>query len=221
MCFSPQADLVGGVVVGAIGIDAVRHLRKRHNHFALAALPLLLGFHQLDEAFVWWGQQGHVSATIGRVALWIYLVIAFVVLPIYVPFAVAALEPTRLRRLVMAPFIVIGLGVGAVLLAAMVRGPVSVHIRPYHLGYSVTLSHGLLIVGLYVVAVCGALLLSGYRNVLVFGVINLIAVAVLARLTIDGFASLWCGYAALSSGAIAAHMRIARPHRAMRYVVTG
>lgn len=204
----------------ALGIDAVRHLRSRHDHLPLAALPLLFGAHQLDETLVWWGQQGHVSPTVGRDALWIYLVIAFVVLPIYVPCAVAALEPTRRKRLVMVPFILIGLGVSIVLLAAMIRGPISVHIRPYHLGYSIAISHGLLVVCFYVFAVCGALLFSGYRHIVLFGVINLIAVAVLARLTIDGFASLWCGYAALSSGAIALHMRFARPHRAAPYVLT-
>lgn len=43
MCFSPQADLVGGVVITAIGIDAVRHVRQRRELIALAWLPLLLG----------------------------------------------------------------------------------------------------------------------------------------------------------------------------------
>ena len=43
-----------------------------------------LDAHQLDEAFVWWGLDGHVPHTVGRVALWIYLVIAFVVLPAFV-----------------------------------------------------------------------------------------------------------------------------------------
>ena len=75
-------------------------------------------------------------------------------------------------------------------------------------------------VALYVVAVCGALLLSGYRHIAIFGFANLLAVAVLARLTLDGFTSLWCGYAALSAGAIALHMRYAKPHREAPYVLT-
>ncbi|HEV2686040.1 MAG TPA: DUF6629 family protein, partial [Actinomycetota bacterium] len=57
------------------------------------------------------------------------------------------------------------------------------------------------------VAVCGALLLSSYRHVVIFGIANLIAVVVLARLTVDGFASLWCAYAAVACAAIAAPMR--------------
>ena len=55
VCFSPEADLVGGIVVTAIGVDACRHLRQRNTYLLVAVLPLLLGFHQLVEAFVWWG----------------------------------------------------------------------------------------------------------------------------------------------------------------------
>src|SRR6185369_2125571 len=85
VCFSPQADLVGGVAITAIGIDACRHLRGRRSHLLLATLPLLLGIHQLIETFVWWGVEGAVPAAVGSVALWLYLLIAFVVLPTFVP----------------------------------------------------------------------------------------------------------------------------------------
>ena len=111
----------------------------------------------------------------------------------------------------MAPFALLGAAVAVTLLAAMVRGPVGVRLAPYHLSYSIRVADGLLIVALYVVAVCGPLLVSGYRNVALFGLVNLVAVIVIARLTIAGFASVWCGWAALSSAAITLHCRLARP----------
>ena len=67
-----------------------------------------------------------------------------------------------------------------------------------------------MVVAAYVVATCGSLIISSYRDVAVFGIVNLVAVAVLAKLTIDGFASLWCGWAALSSAAFALHLRYGR-----------
>jgi hypothetical protein len=214
MCFAPQADLVGGLVVGAIGVDACRHIHQRNTHLLIAGLPLLLGAHQLDEAFVWWGLEGHVPHSVGRVALWVYLVIAFVIVPIFVPTAVFVLEPTPQRRRRMVPFVALGGAVAAVLLTAMLRGPIDVAERPYHLAYSVSLSHGGLVVA------CGALLFSGYRDIEIFGIGNLVAVGVLAWLTVDGFASLWCAYAALASGAIALHMRYAKPHRDAAHVLS-
>ena len=212
MCFSPQADIAGGLVITAIGVDAVRHIRQRREFIALAWLPLLLGAHQLIEAFVWLWLQGHVPRKAGQAALWAYLLIAFVVLPVLVPLAVIALEPTRRRKWMMVPFAVTGTLIAIALLVAMARGPVGVKLAPYHLSYGLRIPDGFLIVALYVAAVCGPLLLSGYRNVAIFGMVNLIAVIIIARLTISGFASVWCGWAAVSSAAITLHCRSAKPH---------
>jgi hypothetical protein len=211
VCFSPQADLAGGLVICAIGVDVARHVRGRRDLLLLAGIPMLLGVHQLIEALVWWWLQGHLPAGLGRVALWAYLLIAFVVLPVFVPAAVTALEPTRRRKQLMVPFIVIGSVIAVVLLAAMVRGPVGVKLAPYHLSYSIRLSDGLLVIACYVVAVCGSLLVSGYRDVAIFGLVNLVAVVIIAWLTVSGFASVWCGWAALSSAAVALHCRLAKP----------
>jgi len=212
VCFSPQADIVGGVVICAIGVDAVRHVRQRREFIALAWIPVLLGAHQFIEALVWLWLQGHLPRGIGWPALWAYLLIAFVVLPVFIPLAVIALEPTRRRKWLMAPFASIGAVISVALLSAMIRGPIGVRIGPHHLSYSVRLPDGFLLVSLYVVAVCGPLLLSGYRHVAIFGVVNLIAVIIIARLTVSGFASVWCGWAAVSSGAITLHCRFAKPH---------
>jgi len=220
VCFSPEGDLVGGIVVTAIGIDACRHLRGRNDHIALAALPLLLGLHQIDEAFVWWSLQGHVPQGLGRVTMWIYLVVAFVVLPVVVPLIIMLLEPTARRKLRIAPFLALGTVVATVLLLTMLRNHPSVRLGTYHLAYSIGLQHGILIIGLYLVATCGSLLASGFRHIVIFGVANLVAVAILARLSADGFASLWCFYAAVSCAAIMLHMRYARAHRAMPYALT-
>ena len=182
-------------------------------------LPLVLGFHQFVEAFVWLSLQGHINATLGKVAMWIYASIAFVVLPMFVPLSVFLLEGEPRRKRIMAPFVALGIAVAIVLLIAMIRGPLSVELRPYHLAYNLGIHHALLIVTLYVVAVCGAWLLSSHRPVAFYGVINLAAVIVIAKLTVDGFASVWCGYAALTSGAIAVYMRMPRRASSPSHVI--
>jgi hypothetical protein len=113
----------------------------------------------------------------------------------------------------MVPFALTGTVIAVILLAAMLRGPVGVRLGPYHLSYGVRVPDGLLVVALYVVAVCGSLLMSGYRSVVIFGAVNLVAVIVIARLTISGFASVWCAWAAVSSAMIALHCRFAEPGR--------
>jgi hypothetical protein len=220
MCFSPQADLVGGAIIGTLGVASILKLRRRTTHVAIAALPIILAAHQIDEAFVWWGLQGHVPKSVEHVALWIYLLVAFVLLPVFVPLAVLSFEASGRRRLLMSPFVAIGTGVAAVLLATMIRGPIGVTLHPYHLSYNLKLHHGLLIVTFYVIAVCGALLLSGERHIVAFGVLNVIAIVIIAKLTIDGFASVWCGWAAICSGAIVLQLRLKEHHDVRTVAIT-
>ncbi len=211
MCFSADGDLAAGVVVVAIGVDACRHLEGKPEYLFVAALPLLLGLHQIDEAFVWWSLRGMVSPRIGSVAMWIYLVFALVLLPVIAPLLVMAIEPTRARCWRIVPFVALGVLTGAILLTVMLRSHPTAQLGAYHLAYSTGLKHGIIVTGLYIVATCGPMLVSGFRHVFWFGVSNLIAIAVLARLCADGFTSLWCLYAALASGAIALYLRFGRP----------
>jgi hypothetical protein len=220
VCFSPQADLVGGAVLVVIGVDALRHVHQRRDHLPLAALPLLLAVHQVVEAFAWWGLQGVVPEGLGRVAVWVYLLIAFVVLPVYVPLAVAVLEPRGPRRRLIGGFAALGAVVATLLLAGMLRGPVTAELADYHLAYGTGVSAGFLVVVAYVVATCGAILFSGRPYLAAFGVVNLVAVAVLARFQIDGFASLWCAWAAVTAGGIAVYLRMSPSPRPLVVVAT-
>lgn len=102
----------------AIGVDTVRH-RRRRRELPLAAIPLLLGAHQLTESLVWWGVEDRLPHEIGHIATWAYLLFAFCVLPLLVPVAVMAIEPTRGRRWLMAPFLAIGAGVSGVLVTGI------------------------------------------------------------------------------------------------------
>jgi hypothetical protein len=209
VCFSADADLVSGLVVGAIGVDALRHVR-RPAQLPLALLPVVLGGHQLVEALVWWGLEGHVAYAVWHPALLVYLTVAFGVLPVLVPVAVGALEVVA-NRLRVGLFAATGTVVAVVLMYAVVRGPVQARIQDHHIAYNVDLWRGGLIVALYVFATCGSLVLSKVRYVRRFGVVNLVAVCLLVWLNQSGFISLWCAWAAVTSAAIAVHLRFVSP----------
>lgn len=212
MCFSPQADLVAGTAVCAVGVDALRHVKQPAERL-LAALPVVLGGHQLVEALVWWGLQGRLASDVWRPALYVYLAIAFGVVPVIVPLAVGLLEPAADRRR-MGGFVALGVVVAVVLMYAVVRGPVRAGIEGRHIAYHVNLWEGDVIVALYALATCGSLLASTYRRVRWFGAINLAAVCLLAWLYTSAFISGWCGWAAVTSVAITIHLRrIHQPSR--------
>lgn len=206
MCFAPEADLAAGLVVGAVGVDTLRHARRRQD-LGLASLPALFAAHQVSEAFVWWGLDDQVAWSTARVALWLYMLFAYVVLPVLVPMAVLAAEPGTRRGGPLPWFATVGLALAATYLAAMVRGPVGVEIEGRHLVYHTSASNGGLLAGIYAVVVCGALLASSHRAIVAFGVVNAIAVAVLTWVASTALTSLWCLWAAVTSVAISAHVR--------------
>jgi len=206
MCFSPQADLAAGVFVGLVGVDAVRHVRRR-SQVPLAALPVVLAGHQFVEIAVWRGLEAGDRTGPWRPAMVAYLLVAFVAVPILVPLAAASLAPPD-RRGPSRALLALGVAVAAVLGHAIVRGPVDAVIQGHHIDYRVRLWNGGALVVLYLVATCGSLLVSHHRDVRWFGAANLVAAVGLIALDQRGFISLWCAWAAVTSVAIAGRLRL-------------
>jgi hypothetical protein len=140
------------------------------------------------------------------------------VLPTFVPWAVWRIEPPGPRQQVMAGMTAVGAFVSLSLLAAMLVGPVQVRAHAHHLAYSTGLSAGGLVVALYLLATCGSLVLSSERVIRWFGVVNVLAVGLIGLVLLDGFASVWCAWAAVTSGAFALYARRKKPTEAMAQV---
>jgi hypothetical protein len=172
----------------------------------------VLAGHSLVETLVWLGLEDRVSEAVWRPAVWTYLVMAFGVLPILVPVAIAALESVSNRRR-LAWFVALGIVVAAALTYPVVRGPIAASIQGHHVDYRVHLWHGGTLVLLYVVATCGSLLASEHAHVRWFGAVNLVVAFVLAWLSKSSFISLWCLWAAVTSVSIAVHLRAMSPPR--------
>lgn len=205
MCFSAEADFAAGVVVGAISVGALRQVHLRRE-LPLASLPALFAGHQIAEAFVWLDLTDRAPAATGRVALWLYMLFAYVVLPVVVPSAVLAVEPDPTRRRWLAGLTAVGGAVAVAYLVAMVRGPIGVSIDGHSLNYDTGVASGGQLAAVYVVACCGSLLLSSHRSIVVFGVANAVAVAFLWWALSEELTSLWCFWATIASVAITTHL---------------
>ncbi|MDQ6798829.1 MAG: hypothetical protein M3011_12580, partial [Actinomycetota bacterium] len=200
-----------GAAVAVVGVDALRHV-QRPKEVAIASLPLLLAAHQLTESFVWSDLHHRTPpVTTGGVAVSLYAVVAFVVVPAVVPWAVLAVEPVNDRRRLMAPFAVLGCLVAVAYAGAMGQRPVVAAIAGHHISYETGLRSGGTMAAVYVVAVCVPLFASSYPRIVAFGACNAVAVAVLIFLSQEELTSLWCAWAAVTSTVIAAHLRMINP----------
>jgi hypothetical protein len=206
MCFSAEADLAAGIVVGAVAIDALRHVR-RPAQLPLAAVPAVFSVHHLTEVLVWWSLQGHVSSTVGERAAWFYLLVAFAVLPVLVPLAVRAVEPADGRRALLGVLAVAGAAAAFLLMAGTTDGHVGTRIDGHHIVYNAGVAHDTTVTTAYVIATCGAMLLSSHVPIRWYGAGNLVVVSLLAWVQQTALVSLWCLWAASTSVLIAVQLR--------------
>jgi hypothetical protein len=198
VCFSPEADFVSGAVIGVVGAVTLTKVRDPRE-LPLAALPLAFAVHQVAEGFVWLGLEGRIPHSLGDFALHVYVLYAWAMLPIIAPLSVALVEADDRRRRLMYGFVALGALVSVYLLQAIARESVHARIVGHTIRY-----HGVgglagLATVLYIVAICGTLLLSSHRRIVWFGVVNLAAVVVIAWVQADALTSLWCTWAAIVS----------------------
>ncbi len=204
MCFSLHADIVAGVALAPVGVFALREVRC-WRELPFASLPLLFALHQLVEALVWAGADGDVSRHVAHAAAVAYVIFALPVLPTLMPLSVLLLEPHR-ARLRVAPFVVLGLVVSAYLGFSMLTHPVTVTVHPHALSYGTGVSNGAFWTVLYVIAVVGPSILSGYKTIIAFGVFNLVGLVAVAVVYVEAFASFWCILAGIASVLVLLHM---------------
>jgi hypothetical protein len=198
VCFSAEADFVSGAVIGVVGVVTLTKVRSPRE-FPLAALPLAFAVHQFAEGFVWLGLEGRVPRSVGDLALHLYVLYAWALLPIAAPLAVALVEVDDRRRRLMSGFVALGAVVSAYLLWSIVHESVSARIADHTIQYRGVGGFAGLATILYVVAICGALLLSSHRRIVWFGAVNLTAVVALVGVQANALTSLWCTWAAVVS----------------------
>ncbi|MET9958371.1 DUF6629 family protein [Streptomyces sp. NPDC006326] len=191
MCWSATADLVAGTAVTALGVVCVARVRRPRD-LPLAALPVLLGVHQLVEAAVWHGGGGRGAATTA------WAVIALPVLAGWVPLGVLlASGPGAPRRLWAVA--AVGLATAAVLAHRLASGTASAEIRGHTVGYGVNVPWTPLVLAGYLAATLGALLLARDRRLRLLGRVLAVGALACSALWRLEFASTWCAFAAVAS----------------------
>jgi hypothetical protein len=198
MCFSAEADFVSGALISGVGVATLTKVEEPRQ-LALAALPLVLGLHQLVEGFVWLGLDGSLSRSATELAIDLYAAIAWIVVPVLVPVAVWLVTPPGRRRRAMAVCVGLGTTVAAYLAPAVLAGDVTAHVVHHTVQYGGAPPYAAVATGVYVVATCAPPLLSRQPAIVWFGAANLLAVGVIALVQVNGLTSVWCVWAALVS----------------------
>jgi hypothetical protein len=198
MCYSPTASFVSAAAIATVGVATLRHVRSP-NTLLFGAVPMLFALHQFTEGLVWLGLQGRVGP-IGRDhAAFLFTTYAQGLLPFLMPLAVTLMEPHGWRKAVLVGLTAIGAIAALWDAYGLMFLPTRVFIDHHAIAYRNVMTGSLPISLLYILASCGALLLSSYHVVRWYGALNVVALLIVEAVREYAFASVWCFYAALMS----------------------
>jgi hypothetical protein len=216
MCFSATGSFaISGVLTAIGGASIARNASGPHRMFA--AIPLMFAAQQAAEGVVWLTLTGG-QATLHRLAVAVFLGVALVVWPIWLPLALRRAEQNPARRRLLGGLAFLG---GAVAVYASV---ILVQFRPVAAiaGHSIRYDYAtagdatqlfyLLAYALPTVVPFFVSTVSLARTIGVLLVVSLAASVVVQR---DALTSVWCFFAAILSGLILLAVVREQPSRSL------
>jgi len=179
-------------------------------------MPSLFAIHEFIEGFVWLGLDGRLSAQVAHNAGAAYVLFAQGLLPFVLPFSIFLIEPTKRQRRRMLGFVILGGLLALYLLWGLIAYPLYVSEETHTIVYNNVIANTDPVAVLYIVATCGSLVFSGFRDLRILAWANLIGLIVVSMVKRYAFTSVWCAYAAAVSVIIYfffRHSRVTRPTR--------
>ena len=217
MCFSAAANFSGSGVLAAIGVVTLTRVKHRLE-LLFASLPTLFAIHQFIEGFVWLGLDGMLSSTVTHDMGAAFMLYAQGLLPFLLPLSVFLFEPNGKSRRRMVPFLVIGTLTTLYILWALAAYPTQIFVKGNSIVYINQATNNIYVAIIYVIATCGSLLFSQVKDMVVFGVANMVILLAVMEVKRYAFTSLWCAYAAIASLIILAYFWRSSGIRPLKYV---
>jgi hypothetical protein len=217
MCISAAVNFTGSGILATVGVVTLTRVKHRRE-LLFASLPILFAIHQFIEGFVWLGLDGLLSPTITHNMGAAFMLYAQGLLPFLLPLSVLLFEADAKSRRRMQPFLIIGSLTTLYILWALTAYPTQIFVRGHSIVYVNPATNNILVAVVYVVATCGSLLFSKVRDMVIFGIANLVILLAVMAVKRYAFTSLWCAYAAAASVIILAYFWKTSGIRPFRYV---
>ena len=212
MCFSATASFVAAAVTGTIGVFSIARATDRRD-LLLAATPLVFAAQQAIEGMLWTTLTTAPNGEGSGGLIFLFLLIADVLWPIFVPLAVILGEPDARRRQLILACLLAGIGAGGWMLSLLLTQPARAFIQHEHIAYEMGFDGSVLVSVAYLAATALSLLLSSRRAVVAFGVIAGCGSFITWLFYWEAYVSVWCFFAAAASVVLLCHFEWVRMHR--------
>ena len=197
MCFSATASFVASGALAASGV-AIARTPKPRSAIPLSMFPVVFAILQFFEGLLWLNHRGFIADNYRSIAVYAFLLIAFVLWPIFVPFTAYVLESGRIRRVIILLCQFTGACAGLANLVIIIRGPVSASVVGHSFSYAINIPD--VISALYLISILTPFLVSSNKGLVILGVVLAASSVTAAFLASTGtFPSVWCFFAAILS----------------------
>jgi hypothetical protein len=200
MCFSAAASFTASAIITSMGV--VAHKKSKNKTYQLLAyVPIIFGIHQFLEGWVWLSLQNADLAFLNVPVTYAFMLVAWVVWPIYMPFTLWKLEKGPLRRKILGTITVLGTLTMFLLVYIITHYGIKSEVLDCSIYYDYGVKHpmGWIVGAMYVLTTSISTLVSSVKKMWVMGLLNLGAY-VFSKLYYNvHIISVWCFFAALIS----------------------
>lgn len=200
MCFSTAASFGASVLIGSIGVLAM----KKANTSALrllAFIPFFFALQQFLEGLIWLSARHPDWPGLRTIGTYGFIFFAWITWPLFIPFVFRQFETDLRKKRGFMYLQFIGMLVALMLFYVFLFREVSAEIEDCSVKYVFNAKHALspVLSVLYLMATVLPALLSRLKKVWVLGALNLLGYFFTRLLFNDHFISVWCFAAAVLS----------------------
>ncbi len=202
MCFSAEASFTASAVLGVIGVITIKKA-KEPSQMAFASIPLLFSFQQFTEGMLWLALLNKEFAFLQSIATYLFLIIAQIIWPTWVPLSILFLEKEILRKKVL--YIILGMGgiLSLYLTYCYIFYDIQAEISDHHINYNLNFPHEKNFLWLsaifYFVPTVISTIVSSVKRMQILGMIVLVSGLLTGLFALKYFISIWCFFAAIIS----------------------
>ncbi|MFP5470878.1 MAG: DUF6629 family protein [Bacteroidia bacterium] len=200
MCFSASASFGAGAVLSVIGVASLKQV-KTPSEIPFASIPLIFAVQQITEGLLWLSFADSGNASLQMVTSYVFLFIAQVIWPFWVPFSVFKIEPNVNRKKILGILVGLGSVVSLYLLFCLFNYTIEANIDGYHIAYMQDYPAALSKYGgmLYVIATIVPPLYCSLKRMSYLG-LSILVSYVISTVFYQGYVvSVWCFFAAIIS----------------------
>jgi hypothetical protein len=200
MCFSAGASFGASAVLGTLSVATLKNV-KGSAQVPFAMIPLMFAVQQAAEGMLWIGLSGTEHESWRHFPIYIFLIFAQLIWPIWVPLSIWRLERDQARRKILAGLLAMGIIISAYLLYCMFVYDIKAEIHEGHIRYILNfpLAFAAISSVFYFMPTVLPLFISSFKGMWQLGLAVLSSFIVTKIYFDEHLISVWCFFAAIIS----------------------